>query len=191
MTAEAARERVKEFLDIPTATTDFDSSIDGFVTNGVNRLYPYVQNEVAPQSVTSFTLYSGRAELDLSALSTPLTDVRILEIDDGSTYFEHDKFLVHGSTLLINDIDTDINTLRLFGLARHTVTSLEVEFELPVVYFAVSDFYNMLMGNKRKYNIYMQSTGARGVDNMQDIAQHFEDLANAYLNDRATLYGRS
>lgn len=192
LSTSTARSRVKNLLDIASSNTDFDSIIDEFVLNGVARLYPYVQREVAAQSVTDFdTPYAGRVEIDMSGLATVIEDARMIEGDTGTEYVELDDYLVHGTTLIINDVDSDISTIRIFGLDRHDLDTVTQEFELPVIYFAISDFYNHLVGDKRRYNIYMQSTGARGVDNMQDMAVHFEDLANAYINDRATLYGRS
>lgn len=192
MTAADAQDRVKRLLKIETSNTEFDTEIDEFVLNGVKRLYPYVQKEVDPQNVTSFVNYNGRVELDLASLATPCADVRIVESDDGYSYTEEDDILVHGNKLVIDNVSTDTTSFRLFGLARiSTVDDVDADYELTVIYFALSDFYNFLIGDKRRYNIYMQSSGARSTDNMQDMAQHFEDLANSYINDRATLYGRS
>jgi hypothetical protein len=54
----------------------------------------------------------------------------------------------------------------------------------------MSEFYDFLAGNKRKYNIY-DSSGARDVDNMKDQADFYERKANVYLSDRVKLYGVS
>lgn len=181
-----ARTQVKKYLDIDASITAFDSDIDSFVSTGVKRLYPLAQREVDPQTANISSSY-GRASVNLAGLTVPLAGVRSVEVNGGS-FPEPVDFSVHANMLKLLDVPTYANTAIIEGLARFTLADLYPEYELAVIYFATSEFYKFLMGNKRKYNIYMQN-GRAAVENMQDMVDYFEGLANQHLGDRTMLYG--
>lgn len=188
MTAEEARNAVKDRLDIPVGTATFDDKIDDFVDSAVKRLFPIVQREVPVQTETVTVDDYGEAVVDLSILSTPVEDRRFVEANSGGAWSEASITHVHASNLYVRELDSSVTQLRIFGLTRFKLTDLTDEFELPVLWYAVSEFYDYLAGNKRQYNEYVDS-GAQAVDNMRDQSSYFEGKANAYISDRATMYG--
>ena len=184
MLAADALSQVKGYLDIEATDTTFDASINGFVGSGVKRLYPLAQNEIDEQSA-SIVVVHGRATIDMSALSTPLAGVRFVEVGD---YRHPVETLAHSSNLILTDVPSSETTAYLFGLARYTLATIPDELELAIVYFAASEFFKFLIGNKRKYNVYM-TNGRAAVENMQELVDYYEGLANQHLADRITLYG--
>jgi len=179
-----ARNDVKTLLDI--SDTTFDDDIDAFVASGVKRLFPFIQKEVARASVSSFTsVAGGRVEFDLP---TGVEGIRMLEVYDGDGYYDHTDYIAHGTKLTVNAIPGRVTEFSVYGLGKYTLADLPTELERAVIYYACSEFFNLLSGNKRKYNVYM-SNGRPAVENMQDMAQYYNEQANIYLNDRGTLYG--
>ena len=179
-----ARNDVKTLLDISDIT--FDDDIDAFVTSGVKRLFPFIQKEVAPASVTNFTAKAGaRVQFELPS---GVEGLRMLEIYDGDGYYDHTNHIIHGSTVIVNEVPGRVTEFMVYGLGKYSLADLPTELERAVVYYACSEFFNLLTGNKRKYNVYM-SNGRPAVENMQDMAQYYNEQANIYLNDRGTLYG--
>lgn len=185
-----ARNAVKKRLDIATAVTTFDTDIDQFVTESVKRLYPFAQYEFDPQVATGFSVAGGRVRVDLSTLAGPVESVRFVESSDDGTYYSPVDHSQHGKYLTIDDVSSSTTRLQIYGLGKFTLANLYDYLEQAVVYYACAEFFKFLIGNKRKYNVYMQN-GRANVDNMQDLADYYEQQANQYLSDRATLYGQS
>ena len=185
-----ARASVKTRLDIDSSVTTFDTAIDEFVLSGVNRLYPIAQKEIDIQTKVVSVDNFGEVSLDLSTLPTPATAARRVEyMISGTAYSPASETYHHGSILAVRELPANATvTLRIYGLAAHTLATVPTFLEQAVIWYAMSEFYDFLAGNKSKYNIYTQS-GARSVDNMKDEAEFYEQKANVYLNDRTTLYG--
>lgn len=192
MITATARASVKKRLDIDSSVTTFDSAIDEFVLSAVSRLYPIAMLELDTETALVTTDGFGEASLDLSTLTSPAVAVRRVESSiNGGAYTPADDTYHHGSILIIRDLPASTTlTLKLYGLATHTLVTVPAFLELAVIWYAMSEFYDYLAGNKRKYNMYTQS-GARSVDNMKDEAEFYEQKANVYLNDRTTIYGVS
>lgn len=191
MTTAEALTAAKNRLNL--TTSDFDTQLTDFFDTAVDRLYPKVQKEVAVQTVTPAVDNYGEANVDLSALGTALDDVRLVEAYQSTTWWPADKIFRHGVYLRVRDLPSDVTSLRLYGLKKYVVaaaaTDIPEAFELPVIWFMMSEFYDYLAGNKSKYNIYAQSTGARSVDNMRDESAYYEQKAEEYIESRAQLYG--
>lgn len=190
LSTSTARAAVKSRLDIPTAMTDFDTAIDEFVLSGVKRLYPIAQNEVATQNKSVSVDSFGEALVDLSALTTPCLSVRKVEAYSGGAWWPAPDTYHQGTQLIVRDLNTSVTLLKIYGLTSYILTTVPEYLEQAVIWYAISEFYDYLSGNKRKYNIYSQS-GARAVDNMKDESDYYEQKANVFLNDRATIYGVS
>lgn len=189
MDTSAARTKVKRRLDIDDSVTDFDTRIDEFVLTGVYRLYPIVQQEVAAATASVSVDDYGEASVALTAFGATVTSVRRVEAYAGGSWFPATNTYHHGSTLYVRDLSSDVTTLKVYPLQPYALgADLPSYLWQPVIWFALSEFYDFLAGNKRYYNLYNQS-GARAVDNMRDESDFFEDKANAYLNDRAQIYG--
>lgn len=182
---------VKRRLDIADADTTWDSQLAEFIQSGVKRLYPLVQREVAPVEV-SVSVDDGEAVVDLSTQS--LDEVRAVESYQGTYWAEVDDFIHHAGQLYIQGLPDATTAVKLYGRSRYTLTSSETsatvpqELEQAVFWYAMSEFYDFLAGNKRKYNLYTNN-GARGVDNMIDLSDRYEQKANIFLNDHATISG--
>lgn len=193
MTTTTALASVKNRLGITVST--FDTVLADFLQTAVSRLYPTTAYEAAAQTVTATPDNYGEATVDLSALSIPLSDVRRVEAYDGETWFTVSNIFRHGTSLRVRDLPSGVTQLKLFGLNPFALTSsagtttVPDYLQLPVFWFAMSEFYDYLLGSKANYNIYVQTTGARAVDNMRDEAVFYETKAINYIEENATAYG--
>lgn len=190
MIAATARASVKSRMDIPVATTDFDTVIDEFVLSAVKRLYPIAQQEVAAQEKAVTVDSYGETIVNLSTLTTPVNAARKVEGYSGGAWEELSDTYHQSSNLYIRSLDTSVTQVRIFGLTAYALAGVPENLEQAVLWYAMSEFYDYLSGNKRKYNTYMEN-GARAVDNMRDESEYYEQKANIYLNDRTTIYGVS
>lgn len=189
MITATARASVKSRLAIDASELSFDSIIDEFVLSAVNRLYPIAQNEIAAQTKVVTVDSFGETSVDLSTLTTPILAARKVEATSGSAYYPASETYHQGLTLYVRELPTTSTiTLKIYGLAAYTLATVPSYLEQAILWYAMSEFYDYLSGNKSKYNIYAQSS-ARSVDNMRDEAEFYEQKANVYLNDRTTLYG--
>jgi hypothetical protein len=151
-----------------------------------------VQREVAPVEV-SVSTDDGEASVLLSTHG--LDEVRVVEAYQGLNWTECDDFIHHAGTLYVQGLSDATTSLKLYGRSRYTLTAavdaatVPDEIEQAIWWYAMSEFYDFLAGNKRKYNTYAQTNGARSVDNMREESQYYEQKANIFLNDHASLYG--
>lgn len=188
MEAADARNSVKLRLDISSTVDTFDEAIDEFVLSAVGRLSPIALRDVDYQDIDLTVDAYGEAVIDLSSLGTPLHSVRRAEVSSGGSYDSVDDTYHHGGKYYLRDLDSSYNTARLYGLVEYDLANVPSYLKLAVIWFAMSEFYDFLAGNKRKYNVYMGS-GARTVENMREESDVYEQKANDYLNDRVELYG--
>lgn len=180
---------VKARLDVPASVTDFDANLEIFITDSVKRLYPYASVEVDEQ-IVDISPVNGEVSVLLNGLTTPIIGFRDPEYSsDASNWHPVDEKQAHGNKLTIRGLPSSASKLKIPGLNPYKLDDLPEYLELGIIYYACSEFFNYLMGNKRKYNIYMQASGARSVDNMQDMAEYYEQKADVYIADRATVYG--
>lgn len=195
MTSATALVSVKNRLDLVTDTT-FDTVLADYIAAAVARLFPRAGAEVPAQTVSAVVDAYGEANIDLSGLATPLADVRYVEAMGSQAWQPVDNKWLHGNILRLRDVSNYVTSFRLYGINRFTLhatipanTTIPQELELAVIWYAMSEFYENLTGNKRKYNIYMQQSGARGVDNMRDEAIYYEQKADQYIEEQAGMYG--
>lgn len=179
MTTEEGRAKLKARLRIPSKEVEFDEDLVDYLTTSVDRLYPFITKEV-----TDTTVVISDPDYKFT-LPTTIDSIRF--VHDGADQRISD-FIQHDRTVIINADKFDYGTLTIYGNAKYTLDTLDSWLKLPVIWYAMSEFYDSLIGDARKYNIYMQ-TGARQVDNMRDLADFYEEKANSYLQDRGTLVG--
>lgn len=176
-----------------TETTDFDSELADFFETAVTRLYPKVQKEMPSQQANVVVSNYGEAFVDLSLLSTPLDDVRDVEASAGYEWQSVENIYRHGTEMRVRGLSTSITQLRLYGLKKYAIVDSEVDLpsymEPPVIWFMLSEFFDMLSGNKSKFNVYTQQAGGRAVEDMRNEAQYYEVKAEAYIDEKANLYG--
>lgn len=198
MLTSAALTAAKNRLSITVST--FDTQLTDFFDTAVDRLNPEVLKEIAVQTVAATVDDYGEATVDLSALATPLDDVRLVEATEGNQYYPADKIFRHGVVLRVRDLPTTVTYLRLYGLKAYAVsatggdggaagTDIPERYELPVLWYMLSEFFDMLAGNKAKYNAYQLSAGGNAVDDMRAEAEYYENKANIYIEEKANLYG--
>lgn len=178
-------------LGIPSSNTTWDSLLGDSITAAVRRLFPRVQNEVPRQEVSDFSVDNeGECDIDLTALTSPLKNIRKLEAYDGSAWFQLSKTYIHANTLTVREVDTSVTRFRIYGLTAYaTSTELPDHLIQPVIWLAMSEYYDYLAGSKSSYNSYSQLSGARAVDNMADESERFENKALNELADQAQIYG--
>jgi hypothetical protein len=191
MTTAEALTAVKNRLYI--TGTDFDTQLTDYFDTAVDRLYPKVQQEVAAQNTNAVVDVYGEANVDLATLTTPLDDVRLVEATQGQSWYPADSIYRHGTILRVRDLESTVTQLKLYGLKAYVVSgsavALPERYELPVLWFMMSEFFDMLAGNKAKFNVYQQSAGGNAVDDMRAESEYYENKANAYIDEKATLYG--
>lgn len=191
MTTAEALTAVKNRLNLTDTT--FDTQLTDFFDTSVDRLYPKVQKEVAAQTVTATVDSWGEATVDLSALTTPLDDVRLVEASQGNSWYPADSIYRHGTSLRVRDLATTVTQLKIYGLKAYVVsgatTDIPERYELAVLWFMMSEFFDLLSGNKSKFNVYMQSNGGGAMDDMRQESEYYENKAMAYLDEKAQLYG--
>lgn len=178
MTLASALAKVKLKYNIPTSTTSWDSVINGCIADAVELLSGYVyKTNTATQAITftdtEFTVTAGRI-------------VRQLWFDDGS-----------GKKSEVNDWYQRSNKVYLMTTLDGTITyeydenigandtdlgNLSSEFNQPLLNFCYSEFASFLAGDDANYSKYMQSAGARAVDNMVDLANFYENKAQRQLD---------
>lgn len=192
MTTAEALTAVKNRLSL--TGSDFDTQLTDFFDTAVDRLYPKIQKEVAAQTVTATVDNYGEAVVDLSAVTpTSLDDVRLVEATQGQSWYPADNIYRHGTSLRVRGLESTVTQLKLYGLKAYVVaaasTDLPERYELPVMWFMMSEFFDMLAGNKAKFNVYQQSAGGNAVDDMRAESEYYENKANSYIDEKATLYG--
>lgn len=191
MDKNTLRSKVKRRLGIKEDETQFDADIDDFVQESVASLFPIVQKEIAPED---FDLPAGENTFNLITpdVSLRIKSIRRLEIYDPSndTWNPTDEYTQHGSQILLYESFHETKKIRVYGLGPHSYADLPIELIQVVINWAISEFYSMLVGDKRKYNIYTQSNGARSVDNFSSTSQFYLDRGNQLLADRANIRGQ-
>lgn len=182
-------------LRLNLTVTDFDTLLNDLLQSATKRLYPFVQRELAMQTVTPTVDSYGEAVIVLSSLTTPVTEVSRVESYAGGAWYDVEDFVDHAGSLYVRGLGDDVTSLRIYGRGTYNLTASQTAATVPdhieqaVYWYAMSEFYDYLASNKAKYNIYAQSTGARGVDNMRDEAEYYEQKANIFINDHATVFG--
>lgn len=185
------RTSVKYRLDIGVSAPDtsFDTIIDQFINDMVKRLWPRASREVPEQEAAVTVDDRGQASVNLTTLTTPCDGFRLIDADDGNGEWPVTDTLEHGGVVRLRGLTSEVSVVHVYGLAKFTLDNLNSEFELPLIYYTVSEFYNHLVGDKRLYNQYM-ANGRPAVDNMKDLADEYEAKADVILDEKAVMYGR-
>lgn len=190
-TAADVLTKVKNRLDIPLATTTFDTVLTDFIDSARARLYPRVSLEIDPQTVSTFTQTDDEVVLDLTTgLTEDIHAARQIEVDQGYGWSRLNSFYHHGTKLRLREVPTGTTSIRIYGINPFRTIDDVPEFYLqPVYWYAMAEFYDYLAGNNSQYTIYTQATGARGVDNMQEVSAYFDSKADRYLDENGQKYG--
>lgn len=191
MTTAEALTMAKNRLNI--TVSDFDTQLTDFFDSAIDRLYPKVQREVAAQTTSAVVDDYGEATVALASLTTPLDDVRLVEATKGQSWYPADSIYRHGTTLRVRDLDSDVTQLKIYGLKAYVVESaastIPERYELPVIWYMMSEFYDMLAGSKSKFNVYIQNNAGNAIEDMRNEGEYYEAKADRYIDEKATLYG--
>lgn len=172
--------------------TNYDTQLSEFRDSAVRRLYPRASLEVESQELTSITVDSyGECAVDIGGLPTSILAARKIEAFDGYTWRRITDTYHHGTKLRLRGLSQGSDTkLRIYGIkAFPDVPSVYDHLLQAVYWYAISEFYDLMARNKSMYNIYMQQSGARAVDNMRDEADYYDQRANEYLEEQNQAYG--
>jgi len=191
MTADEARDAIKNRLKIPLTTDTFDDLIEGYVVDSVRRLYPRSALEVESQEVNSFSVDDlGEVVIQMSALPTPIRSARKVEMYDDYTWSTVNDTYHHGNELRLRGLTDNTSNIRIYGLKSFPdITYVYEELLQAIIWWGMSEFYDYLASDKKSYNIYMQVSGARAVDNMADQSAYYDTKANQYVDEQARAYG--
>lgn len=191
MTAPQVLDKVKNRLDIPLATTTFDTVLNDFIDSAKVRLFPRVALEIEAQTVTNFTATYGETELDLvTDFTEDIHAAREIEGTAGYGWYRLTNFHHHGSKLRIREILEGTTELKVYGLAPFSdMSDVPLHYLQPLYWYAMAEFYDYLAGNNSQYTIYTQTTGSRGVDNMQEVSAYFDSKADRFLDENGQKYG--
>lgn len=183
--------KVKNRLDIPSATTTFDVVLADFIDSARARLFPRVSLEIDSQVITTFTQDDDEIVLDVTTgLTEDIHAARQIEIDAGYGWSRVNNFYHHGNELRIREVPTGTTQIRIYGISPfRTVEDVPEYFLQPLYWYAMAEFYDYLSGNNSQYTIYTQATGARGVDNMQEVSAYYDSKADRYLDENGQKYG--
>lgn len=185
-TLAAVRTSVKARLGIND--TAFDTLLDEAISAAVKRLYPRASLEVDVQQPASFSVDDyGECEISLSGLTTAIASARRVEAFDGYTWRQITDTLHHGTKLRLRGLNKSSDTrLRIYGRnAFPAITDVPDHLLQAVYWYSMGEFYDFMAGSKADYNIYMQNTGARAVDNMREESAYYDTKADAYLDEQA------
>lgn len=177
-TKDNARDKVKEKLDI-VSDTSFDTIIASCVEQATGRLAPFFLYDM-PEDV-SVTLDIGDDTFDLPDTTSTLEQMYIRS-DSNDVWRYLDLWRQHNKTIYIGEpinTSTSVKLLakRPFAYSDADFTLLPEGAKLPLYLFTMSEFATYLSGNKRKFNIYVTSTGNRTFEEMQDWADFLENRA--------------
>lgn len=185
MTIATARTRLKDRLDIASAVTTFDTLLDGCLEDAMPRLAPFFVYDM-PED-TSVTLLTDADSFTLPSTVSTLHKMYV-RTNVNDNWREFDAWTQHGSKIyLYEGIGT---TTYVKVLARRPYTFIDGDLALmpptanvPLLMFAAAEFAVTLVGNKRKFNIYQQSNGARSLDEMRQLAEWYEGRAVRLAED--------
>lgn len=173
MTPTQAREKVKTKFDIPTATTSLDAAIDEAVETALVMLTPFIHSPLTVD--TSVSLASTDTEFDLPISGSTLKRLHVTYTGGHQVLWT--AWTQHGDTILLTELPGAVDVTLYADAALSAGATVPERFTPAYVDYACSEFATTLAGSKSKYNVYAQATGARGVDNMLDLAEFYEQRA--------------
>lgn len=187
-TVTILRDQVKDFASVPAANTNYDADIANYVAYAIKLLAPIALQEL-PANTTKTVNSDGRT-IDLPATILQVRDLE-LYATDLADYSGFNDFKQHGSQILLDYYVSPGTQVRIWGLGYYAqdATTLPVELEIVIVYWALSMLYSSFAGDKRKYDIYVGSTGAAGDRDMKDSSTFYKNEGDQLLLDRVAVRG--
>lgn len=154
-------------------TTDLDADVDASVEMAIDGLAPFVKKEVS----TTTTVSSNAASVSGEPRSVYVQDT------NSDYYLRDDWTFIAGEVVFISEI-TDGTSVKVVSYVPYDIADIAdipVHLRRALVCLASSEFALLLAGDKSAYNIYAQSNGARSVDNMMDLSNYNQTMAERLL----------
>lgn len=188
-----ARTKIKTKLDI--VDTTFDTMLLECIEQAVPRLAPFLQYQLAED--TSVTLATDDDSFTLPVSNSQLQRVYVRN-STNEVWRELDLWRQHRSKVYINEGISTTTYVKLiahrpFAYSDADLALLATDYPaamLPLYLFAMAEFATMIVGNKRKFNIYQQSNGTRTLDEMKDLVRFYEDRAALILENEISAEGQ-
>lgn len=188
-----ARTRIKTKLDIPDTT--FDSMLLECIEQAVPRLAPWLQYQMAADE--SLTILTGVDKFTLPNSTSTLQRL-YARTTEAEVWREVDLWRQQRAIVYINEPIGTTTSLKIlasrpFVYSDGDLALLATDYPaamLPLYLFAMAEFATMIVGNKRKFNIYQQSNGTRTLDEMQALVRFYEDRAITILENEISAEGQ-
>jgi len=190
-----ARSKVKQKLDIASGVTDFDTIIDDALEQAIPRLSPYLQYHIGEDVTVNLASNTDNFTLPVANSSLDRMYAR------GSTSEQWqliDLWQQERNKIYLNQTFGQAKNIKV--IANRPFTFTDADFALlmsdypaamlPLYLFAMSEFAIVIVGNKRKFNIYQQSNGSRTLDEMKDLVEFYENRAIRILEDEISAEGQ-
>ncbi len=188
-----ARTRIKTKLDI--ADTTFDTMLLECIEQAIPRLAPYVQYHLAEN--TSVTLASGDDSFDLPVSTSQLQRL-YARTHTTDIWREVDLWRQNRNKIYISEGIGTTTYLKIIAHRPYANSDADLALlstdcpaaMLPLYLFAMAEFATMIVGNKRKFNLYQQMNGVRTLDEMKDLVEFYENRAMAILENELSAEGQ-
>lgn len=174
MTTTEARDKVKVKYSIPSATTSLDASIDACVTTAIDWLASYVSvpgtadtTQSLASSVNTLTYASEVYKIFYRYSTTSDWLLTTAWQQVGGIIYFYENF---GGAVSLKILPRSYYTTA-------TIATIPVSLTVPLIDMACAELATVFAGNKSKYNIYSQTNGARGVDNMLSLSEFYRNSA--------------
>lgn len=190
---QTARTKIKVKLDITDTT--FDTMLLECIEQAIPRLAPWLQYQLAED--TTVTLTAGDDSFTIPNATSSLDRLYVRQSSNES-WREVDLWRQHRTKVYLHEpipTTTYVKVIanRPFVYTDADVALLMVDYPsamLPLYLFAMAEFATMIVGNKRKFNVYQQMNGARTLDEMKDLVEFYENRAVSILENEISAEGQ-
>lgn len=190
---QTIRTKVKTKLDIQDIT--YDTMLLECIEQAIPRLAPYLKYRMAEDTTVTLAVDADSFTLPVS---TSVLDRLYGRVSTTDVWREIDLWRQNRSTIYINEPINQLTYLKIIASRPFVYTDtdmalLMVDYPsamLPLYLFAMAEFATMLVGNKRKFNIYQQTNGVRTVDEMMQLVTTYENRAMNILENEISAEGQ-
>lgn len=188
-----ARGKIKTKLDITDTT--FDTMLLDCIEQAIPRLAPWLQYQIAEDTSVTMAIDDDSFTVPVAASSVDRIYVRT---STNEVWRELDLWRQHRNKIYINEgvrVATYVKVIahRPFTNTDADVALLAADYPsamLPLYLFSMAEFATMIVGNKRKFNIYQQMNGTRTLDEMQQLVEFYENRAVSILENEISAEGQ-
>lgn len=189
----AARTKIKTKLDI--SDTTFDSMLLECIEQALPRLAPYVQYHLAEDTTVTLAVDDDKFTLPVS---TSQLDKLFVRTSTNEVWREVNLWRQQRAVVYLNEKASTTTYVKILAHRPYLYTDADLALlasdypaaMLPLYLYAMAEFATMLVGNKRKFNIYQQSNGSRTLDEMRQLVEWYENRAERILENEISAEGQ-